>query len=438
MTTHTEHRPAASTWPGWLALILSVLTILWHLFVSGHQNRAGFEKAELVSRFASVDSEVKSFAAKQLESGAALTALGDRLDKLGARLQSIEAGNFPALKKLDESVTRLRGAEGAAIASMQPLNESLSTLGGKVDAIGGQVTALGTQVSTLGKRVDAVDAALAKVGDSAAERGAVNTYRTDAAQLAAALARLESRLGALELKLGAQKATPTVGAMESEIGKAVAPLGARIDAIESAQGKAAAAVAGASLALAALDKRVDGAESMVRDRTAALAEANRAEIGSALAPLGKRLAAIEARLSPADAARDALSASVGQLQSQYGALAARPLHDAAELGRIYFGFGRWDLRASELEKLAAIVARPDGKTRPYALVGFTDRAGSDDYNQLLSTRRVAAVRRALIALGVDGARIATANGLGEMGTPVETPDEVPKQENRVVFVFGGR
>ncbi|MEZ5726861.1 MAG: OmpA family protein [Burkholderiaceae bacterium] len=98
----------------------------------------------------------------------------------------------------------------------------------------------------------------------------------------------------------------------------------------------------------------------------------------------------------------------------------------------------WELRASELKKLEAIVARPDGKTRPYALVGFTDRAGSDDYNHLLSTRRAAAVRQALSGLGVDGARIATANGLGELGTPVEAPDETPKQENRVVLVFGGR
>ena len=96
------------------------------------------------------------------------------------------------------------------------------------------------------------------------------------------------------------------------------------------------------------------------------------------------------------------------------------------------------MSAAERRKLEAIVAQPDVKQKMISLVGFTDRSGSGDYNQLLSTRRVAVVREVLLSLGMPGALIATANGLGEMGLPVATRDGVIEKENRVVFVFGAQ
>ncbi|MFQ5348695.1 MAG: OmpA family protein, partial [Rhodothalassiaceae bacterium] len=68
-----------------------------------------------------------------------------------------------------------------------------------------------------------------------------------------------------------------------------------------------------------------------------------------------------------------------------------------------------------------------------AVVGHTDRAGPDRYNQGLSERRAAAVKAALVARGVPAERIAT-SGRGESEPLVPTNDGVREPQNRRVEI----
>jgi outer membrane protein OmpA-like peptidoglycan-associated protein len=73
---------------------------------------------------------------------------------------------------------------------------------------------------------------------------------------------------------------------------------------------------------------------------------------------------------------------------------------------ILFEFNKADVRPSEANKLAAIAGYlKDHPTFRVELEGFADPRGAQAYNIKLSTRRVNAVRDALIAAGVEKERI---------------------------------
>ena len=67
------------------------------------------------------------------------------------------------------------------------------------------------------------------------------------------------------------------------------------------------------------------------------------------------------------------------------------------------------------------------------LDGYTDRSGSDGYNQGLSLRRSASIRNYLVSHGVPEASIATA-GFGESNLRVPTEDGVRELQNRRVEI----
>lgn len=67
------------------------------------------------------------------------------------------------------------------------------------------------------------------------------------------------------------------------------------------------------------------------------------------------------------------------------------------------------------------------------LDGYTDRSGSDGYNQGLSQRRSATVRNYLISHGVPDASIVT-EGFGETNMRVPTEDGVRELQNRRVEI----
>ncbi len=67
------------------------------------------------------------------------------------------------------------------------------------------------------------------------------------------------------------------------------------------------------------------------------------------------------------------------------------------------------------------------------LDGYTDRSGSDSYNQGLSLRRSATIRNFLISRGVPDASIAT-EGFGETNMRVPTEDGVRELQNRRVEI----
>jgi len=101
---------------------------------------------------------------------------------------------------------------------------------------------------------------------------------------------------------------------------------------------------------------------------------------------------------------------------------------------VLFATGRAELQPGAeltLDKLAA--ALKDAPDRAVDVDGFTDIVGGEEYNLILSQRRAEAVRTALMARGIDSARI-TVHGYGK-DYPVATNEtEAGRQLNRRVEI----
>ena len=69
----------------------------------------------------------------------------------------------------------------------------------------------------------------------------------------------------------------------------------------------------------------------------------------------------------------------------------------------------------------------------FAVVGHTDRSGSDSYNNALSMRRAQAVASRMQSLGIDASALAVA-AKGESEPKVDTPDGERNPTNRRVEV----
>ncbi len=84
-----------------------------------------------------------------------------------------------------------------------------------------------------------------------------------------------------------------------------------------------------------------------------------------------------------------------------------------------FGFDRSDIRVPQpkLDEIAAALASAPNVNN-IIITGYTDRIGSDKYNQKLSERRAQAVKAYLVSKGIDGSRL-SAVGKGEANPVVE-------------------
>jgi outer membrane protein OmpA-like peptidoglycan-associated protein len=114
-----------------------------------------------------------------------------------------------------------------------------------------------------------------------------------------------------------------------------------------------------------------------------------------------------------------------------------PAPPAPELARSYLVFFDWNSSAVTSEAAgiigeAAKAAQQLAVTR-VELTGHADRSGSTAYNQQLSEKRGAAVKNALVQLGVPAAQI-TVVGKGEASPLVPTADGVREPQNRRVEI----
>lgn len=101
---------------------------------------------------------------------------------------------------------------------------------------------------------------------------------------------------------------------------------------------------------------------------------------------------------------------------------------------LYFDYDKSNIRTED-QAVLDLIAREIGKYDPaqVTVTGFTDRAGTADYNQKLSQRRSDSVAQALQNRNITTEYV-DQDARGEMELAVSTPDGVRLQENRRVVV----
>lgn len=131
---------------------------------------------------------------------------------------------------------------------------------------------------------------------------------------------------------------------------------------------------------------------------------------------------------------------VARLKKDLGATEVKQGSRVDLPGDVFFDFDKTQLRADAaptLDKLAELIRRMN---RPVQVSGYTDSKGDAAYNLRLSKDRAEAVKAALVARGVDGARITTAGyGKEQPRAPNTHPDgsdnPAGRQFNRRVEVL---
>ena len=103
-------------------------------------------------------------------------------------------------------------------------------------------------------------------------------------------------------------------------------------------------------------------------------------------------------------------------------------------GSVLFDFDSDAIRPDAertLSEVAEVLQAYPG--RPVRIEGHTDSIASDAYNQALSERRAAAVKRWLAARGVEAGRM-TAAGFGESRPAADNATAAGRQKNRRVEI----
>lgn len=151
----------------------------------------------------------------------------------------------------------------------------------------------------------------------------------------------------------------------------------------------------------------------------------------------QRLAA-EQRAAELAAEAEQMRDEAARLQEQIAELEARPTDRGLVLtlgSDVLFDLDQYELRDGAQRTIGRIADfLSEYENRQVLVEGFTDSTGARDYNQQLSERRAESVRNALVARGIDAARIRT-RGYG-LEFPVATNDtQAGRQLNRRVEVI---
>jgi peptidoglycan-associated lipoprotein len=81
---------------------------------------------------------------------------------------------------------------------------------------------------------------------------------------------------------------------------------------------------------------------------------------------------------------------------------------------VYFAYDSFTVSDAEILKLDAVAGAVKGMKNDIIIAGFTDAAGTEEYNRGLGERRAQSVREALIGMGVPAGRIQTVSFGEEM------------------------
>ena len=81
---------------------------------------------------------------------------------------------------------------------------------------------------------------------------------------------------------------------------------------------------------------------------------------------------------------------------------------------VHFAFDSFAIGGEEAGKVQAVARFVQGGSKGVIVAGFTDERGTPDYNRALGEKRAGAVREALIADGVDPAKVQTVSFGAEM------------------------
>ena len=171
-------------------------------------------------------------------------------------------------------------------------------------------------------------------------------------------------------------------------------------------------------------------------RTRAKIAAVKEEIAGISASTGSRVASAEATAAQAqaDAAKSKAEADKLRAQMQAYQMKQTQLGATLVLQDVVFETAKADLKPGASDRLRPLAqylqANPNVQVR---IDGHTDAQGGDDYNMQLSQARAGSVRSALIAMGVDGARI-QAIGHGKADPIADNKTEAGRQQNRRVEV----
>jgi outer membrane protein OmpA-like peptidoglycan-associated protein len=163
-------------------------------------------------------------------------------------------------------------------------------------------------------------------------------------------------------------------------------------------------------------------------------EANQATLAAEQSQLAAQAA--QAKTADAQLKMEEAQARTAQLETQLAGMAALKTERGMviTLGDVLFGSDLTRLTADGMrtvQKLADVLQK--NPQRAVLIEGFTDSTGSAAHNQELSERRAAAVRTALVDLGVPKERVAI-HGYGQ-SYPVAANDAAHQQLNRRVEII---